>query len=231
MKKKKQKKPAETKILIRIYNPRLLPSRVRNLIEADQIKTSLQIQYSLSFYEYLKEKGNVNFQDFKKDFKETLYRVSELDPTSIEGNLAYGGRFNIGGSQMQKTIDIKAFAALYFSADLSCAIKEYTQGMDCINDGKYSLAPSRNYQLWDINKIIEFLDFPNLMNLIYKGSSFNSWGYTKAPMESQILAYWLKQKGGDGILFDSTIGNSKCIALFVRDRTHAKTLFSQVKKL
>ena len=206
---------------------------VKNLSLRERSKNFRQEYNSRNFHNRLHEHTPLDFFDFKHDFNDTLYRISTFDVTSIEGNLSHGGRFNVGGSQSVKFIEIKPFAALYFSTDLECAIEEYVHGTPLgPKDIKYALTPAHTFKLWDLNKVIKFLNFPNLIHRLHKGPIFGEWCYCKLPMESQILAFWLKQAGGDGIFFRSTqVTESYCIALFIRDHDHAKSLFFHIKNI
>ncbi|NOZ51701.1 MAG: hypothetical protein GXP08_00960 [Gammaproteobacteria bacterium] len=114
-----------------------------------------------------------------------------------------------------------------------CAIDEHTHGTPlATGDKKYRFTPSKELTLWDIEKIIKFIQYPNLRYLLNQGPLTSDWGYCKVPMQSQILGYWLKQLGGDGIIFNSTQSQkSRCIAIFANDDKHAKKLFSQIKKI
>lgn len=233
MRKKTTKKKASKKrpVIVHKFDFKSIYELVKHLISSENTRNLKQTYHSLSFLRLLNKQTALTFDTFKVDFNDPLYRITPFHPTSISGSLAYGGRFNVGGSQLNKLIGIKPFAALYLSTDLQCAEDEYTQGTPLgPNDIKYALAPSRTFELWDVEKVIQFLNFPNLSNLINQGPIFNSWGYCKVPMQSQILAFWLKKIGGDGILFKSTQDpDSYCLALFAKDNEESEALFSQVK--
>ena len=206
---------------------------VKDLVSIENIKNIKQNYYSSSFLSFLNKQTPLTFDIFKVDFNGPLYRVTTFLPTSVKGSFAYGGRFNVGGSQLNKSIDIKPFAALYFSTDLQCAENEHTHGTPLgPKDIKYEFIPSKIFELWDVEKVISFLNFPNLNNLVNQGPMFNSWGYCKVPMQSQILAFWLKKIGGDGILYKSTQNlDSSCVALFAKDNEEPKGFFSSVNRI
>ncbi len=231
MKKTTKKASKKRPVIVHKFDLKTLIDFVKHLVSSEQARNIKQTYNSFTFYRYLNKQRPLNFATFKIDLNDPLYRVSAFDVTSIEGSFAYGGRFNIGGSQSNKLINIKPFPALYLSSDLQCAIKEYTQGTPLVShDVKYTLILSKNLEVWDIDKVIKFLNFPNLHNLINQGPIFSSWGYCKIPMPSQILAFWLKKIGGDGVIFRSTQSpESYNIALFAKDNTYSKSLFSQVK--
>jgi hypothetical protein len=234
LKKTTKKKASKKKpVIVHKFDLKSLFDFVKHLISSEQARNVKQTYNSLTFHRQLNKQKPLSFATFKVDFNDPLYRVSAFGATSITGNLAYGGRFNVGGSQFNKLIGIKPFAALYLSTDLHCAIDEYTQGTPLgPSDVQYALTPSKNFELWDIDKVVKFLNFPNLNNLINQGPIFSSWGYCKVPMQSQILASWLKKIGGDGVIFRSTQSTgSYCIALFAKDNAHSNALFSQVKNI
>ena len=234
-KKPHQKKGTKELVTLRNFNPESLIDFIKYLVSSEQARNIKQTYISLVFHRYLQKQTPLNFQKFKINFKDTLYRVSthKYSPISITGSLIHGGRYNIGGSQLHKLINIQPFSALYFSTDLQCAIDEYTHGTPlCHNDIKYALKPSRKFELWDINKITQSSHFLHLNDLIYQGPIFSLWTYCKVPMHSQILGTWLKKIGGDGIMFRSTKNpKSSCIALFVDNDLEAESLFSEIKTL
>lgn len=229
MKKTSKNKPSIT----HKFNIKLLVDLVKVLSLNKNTEIKKQTYNSFTFYEFLKKQKSLNFTTFKINFDEPLYRVSAFYPTSVMGSFAYGGRFNIGGSQINESINIKPFPALYLSTSLQCAIDEYTAGTPLgPKDTKYALTPLKSLKLWDIDKVIKSLSFPNLNTLINQGPISNSWGYCKVPTQSQILAFWLKEIGGDGIFFRSTQNaETYCVALFVKDDTASKALFSVIKTI
>ena len=231
--KKKTHQKRGTKEPVTFSNTKSLIDFINHLASSEQARNIKQTYTSFVFYRYLQKQAPLNFQKFKTSFKDILYRISVYSPISVTRNLAYGGRYNIGGSQLHKLINIEPFPALYLATDLQCAIDEYTHGTPlCSNDIKYALTPSRRFQLWNIDKIIKSPNFSHLNDLIYQGPIFNSWGYCKVPMHSQILGFWLKQTGGDGVIFRSTKNpKSSCIALFIDNDLEAESLFSEINTL
>lgn len=234
MKKKTAKKlPKKKAVLLRTFKIKALIKVVKHLVSSNITNKIRQEYNSLTFCEFLKKLKPATLKTHAIKNNSPLYRVTTRDPISTSGSLTYGGRYNVGGSQQIRSIGIRPFAALYFSTDLQCAIDEYEQGIPLgPGDKKYILTPSKEFVLWDIDKIIQFIQFPNLQYLINQGPLSNDWGYCKVPMQSQILGNWLKKIGGDGIIFNSTQSqNSKCIAIFAKDDNHAKKLFPQIKKI
>lgn len=129
MKKKlHQRKSTKEPITLHNFNTESLIDFIKHLVSSEQARNIKQLYTSLVFYRYLQKQTPLNFQKFKTSFKDTLYRINAYSPTSITGSLMYGGRYNIGGSQSHKLINIRPFSALYFSTDLQCAIDEYTHG-------------------------------------------------------------------------------------------------------
>ena len=233
-KKATKKKVARKKpVIVHKFDLKSLIKFVDSLISSENIRNVKQQYNSFAFQRLLNKQQALNFDTFKVIINDPLYRVSCYDPTSVMGNLAYGGRYNVGVSQLHRLIKIKPFAALYLSTDLQCAVDEYTQDAPLgPGDKKYVFSPVKNLELWDIEKVVQFLNFPNLNSLIRQGPVFSSWGYCKVPMQSQILSYWLKSIGGDGIYFSSTQKkDSYNIALFVSDNKDSVSRFSQVKEI
>ena len=146
MKKTTKKKASKKKpVIVHKFDLKSLFDSVKHLISSEQARNVKQTYNSLTFHRLLNKQKPLSFATFKVDFNDPLYRVSAFHATSITGNLAYGGRFNVGGSQLNKLIGIKPFAALYLSTDLQCAIDEYTQGTPLgPSDVKYALTPSKN---------------------------------------------------------------------------------------
>ena len=216
------------------FNIKSIYELVKILTEKNNTKKLQQFHDSKSFLEFLNSEKTLDFSTFTVPFNDPLYRITpkQYQTTSIIGSITYGGRYNIGGSQFQKSIEIEAFAALYLSSNLKCAEDEYTHGTKLTsNDIKYKLIPSKTFQLWDVEKVIQKLDFPNLNELVNKGGIEN-WGHCKIPMPSQILSFWLKEIDGDGILFKSTHDSkSHCIALFAKDDNESKSFFTNVSIL
>ena len=196
-------------------------------------RTEARIYGALAFQEWLSKEHQLNFASFTTLYNNTLYRVSDFPPLSTTGSFAYGGRFNIGASQFVEYIDVRPFAALYFADSLQCAVDEYIHGTALSpQDKKHALIPSRSFELWNIDSVVQHLHLPNIKNLIEQRRMLSSWGYYKVPLQSQILGHWLKEIGGDGIIFRSTRHpKAHCVALFVKDDAHAKSLFSEVRTI
>ena len=187
----------------------------------------------LYFHEKLQSINKLDFSSFREFYDSALYRVSPFPPLSLQGSVSHGGRFNLGNCQTLKQIKITPFAALYLADNLRCAIDEYTHGTQLTpEDKKFSLTPARSLELWNTDEVVQHLNMPNIKNLINRGLVLDSWAYYKVPMPSQILGFWLKGIGGDGVIFRSTQHpKSRCVALFVKDDAHARSLFSEVRKI
>lgn len=236
LKKKTTKKTPRKKSVLKLsFKNKPVIHFIKQLIARETIRKIRQESNSLSFESALKGHQPATLKKHGTKHNKPLFRVATANrgPISTAGNLAFGGRYNVGGSQQIKSIGIRPFAALYLSTDLQCAISEHTHGTPlALGDKKYRLTPSKELTLWDIEKIIKFIQYPNLRYLLDQGPLTSDWGYCKVPMQSQILGYWLKQIGGDGVIFNSTQSqNSRCIAIFAKDDNHAKKLFSQIKEM
>ena len=206
---------------------------IRYLASGEQIRNVKQLYASHSFYIQLKRKEKLQLKNFSTYIKGPLYRVTNREPLSIGGSLAYGGRFNIGGSQSHSLIGIAPFSALYASTNLECSVREYRRSRPLgPNDIQYKLVLSKPLMLWDVEKAVEELAFSKAEKIIHQGPLFHAWNYCKVPMPSQILGFWLKSIGGDGICFKSTqMPTARCIALFIRNTNHIKNVFSSIQKI
>ena len=220
-------------LIIHTFDVESSKSFAKSSIKRYLARTEARIYGALAFQEWLSKERQLNFATFKTLHSDTLYRVSDFPPLSTTGSFAYGGRFNVGASQFVEYIDVKPFAALYFANSLQCAVDEHTHGTELSpQDKKHALMPSRSFELWDIDSVVQHLRLPNIKNLIDQRRMLNSWGYYKVPLQSQMLGHWLKEIGGDGVIFRSTQHpESRCVALFVKDDAHAKSLFSEVRTI
>ncbi len=125
-----------------------------------------------------------------------------------------GGRFNIGGAQLDKNFpSLKMFSCLYIASSEQCAIEEAVKPLGGLQ--MYKLKPKRPLKLWDLQQVIIKLNYPNLANQVKSYHCEKIWAYQKFPIESQILSHHLKELGGDGIFFGSTkLDGHKNIVLF-----------------
>ena len=185
----------------------------------------------MGFENLLSSQGKLNFQTFKITFNDPVYRVypKQWSVTSIIGSISDGARLNIGGLQVLKSnFPFNKFGALYLSDTMDGAIAEYCQGTPLdANDYRYTLQPQRTFELWDLDKVVSNLQIPSLKLLIDKLPIGGGWGNCKVPMPSQILSTWLKNIGGDGIIYTSTKdSNSKIIAIFTKDDNESANNFS-----
>ena len=138
-------------------------------------------------------------------WNQPVYRTTDgWSPLSVVGSIADGGRFNVGGAQLCPELpDVKKVGALYVASSLACCYREMS-GNPIGRPDEYELTPTRNFQLWDLTQVITELNRPGLEDLV-KAAPFEAiWGYQKVPLIPQLLAYYLRRIGGDGVAFPST---------------------------
>jgi hypothetical protein len=221
-------------ISIQVNLPQLALHVVANIQKKHQEEKN-QIIESLLFWDWLKNQTKLSLQTFKQDFNDPVYRVYPLQfpVTSVTGSIAQGGRLNIGGSQLRQEFQFKMFGVLYVADSVPCAIDEYTHGTPLNkNDVRYTLQPTRNFELWDLDQVLNNLNYSAIKILVNKQPIGGGWCNCKVPMPSQILAHWLKSIGGDGIIFPSTqTTGARIIAIFAKDDADSKgnfTILNQV---
>ncbi len=226
---KKVTKKKTRNIVIQVNNLKGLAQHVHANIQKKQQEEKNQIIESVNFWSWLKKQNKLSLATFKLDFNDPMYRVypKHLEVTSIIGSIAYGARLNVGANQViKKFFPFNMFGAVYYATTLNCAIAEYTQGTPLnANDVKYTLQPQKTFELWDLDKVIQTLAHPAIDLLVSKLPIGGGWSNCKVPMPSQVLSYWLKNIGGDGIIYTSTKDSSaKIIALFAKDDNHSSNL-------
>lgn len=148
-------------------------------------------------------------------------------PLTIAGSLAAGGRFNIGGAQVSHLFpNFSMRACLYAASTLNCARKEVgeIQGLS----QEYCLKPIQTLHLWDLKNLIKnHISYPKIKEIIEKSPLAARWELQKVPKISQILAHYLRQHGGDGLIYPSTKDpKQNILAFFIKDDTHAQQIFS-----
>lgn len=159
---------------------------------------------------------------------EVLYRYAnpKYGPLAVEGSLAHGGRFNIGGAQMSPQFpSLKPRACLYAASTAACATAEVAQPLGVYK--MHELRPKSRLVLWDLSAVIQTINYPNLLDEVKRTPVDALWGYQKIPTISQILAEHLRDLGGDGIAFESVKHPPDLnIAVFVQDAAHAQKIFN-----
>lgn len=182
--------------------------------------------------------GSLNFSKWLQDQKIDLnhccinyqdigfrYAHPNFGPQTIVGSLIHGGRFNIGGAQLNTHFpSFTAFGCLYVASSEECATEEAAKPIGGLK--LYKIKPKQILKLWDLQKVIASLDFVNLIDLVRASHGEKIWGYQKFPTEPQILAYTLKLLGGDGLIFESTKsnGHSNIAFFFDNDEDIKKTM-------
>lgn len=163
-----------------------------------------------------------------------VYRVTVtgINPLSIAGNLADGGRFNVGGAQQNPHFsNYKKCGCLYAAEDINCALREYSNGTPTGVADQYELTPKRELLLWDLQSVLSIIANSTLDTMVKQTPVEAIWGYQKIPLVSQVLGGFLRSLGGDGIAFPSTkVPTSLNLAFFFKTDEECKNTFS-VRKL
>lgn len=158
------------------------------------------------------------------------YRIcfNGLDPLSIEGSLASGGRFNIGGAQVHQEFPYEMAACLYVADSVECAKTETGPHR---NPEIYQLSTIAPVELWDVRSMLLTMDNgEELIQLIEKHPFNMVYNYQKFPIPSQILGATLRRIGGDGIIYPSTKHKGGSVySFFIKDRADATTKLKAVR--
>lgn len=155
-----------------------------DLIESMRLWGWLESQKKNSSYELIQ-------------WQKPVYRIvfGGLDPLSVAGSLATGGRFNLGGAQI---VDGELFpglqmgACLYGASSIECAKLE--AGIPLGNAEIYQLTPKNSRKLWDLEKILNNLSDPILRDLVRKSPMSKRWVLQKTPLFSQLFGAHLREK-------------------------------------
>jgi hypothetical protein len=185
---------------------------------------------SLSFFNWLTQQTlsmgpSVSWND-------SLYRLvyNGFSPTSIMGSLADGGRFNVGGAQLNSLFpSVNKAGCLYLASSIQCCYAEAAPPYG--NPEKCELTPKKSLLLWDLSQVIQGLNRPGLEDLVKSSPMEALWSYQKIPMIPQLLAMHLRALGGDGLVYPSTKDPSaNNFAFFFRTDAESEQAFT-VKKL
>lgn len=189
------------------------------------------LQYSLTVYNIIK---TTKFKVYKKTIRNNLYRLTfgGCSPFDIAGNLADGGRFNIGGSQgaiASRYFKLQKGACIYCASSLITA-KSETQFTK--NAEKFLLKPKKPLVLIDLEKIIlNFPDYQGLKGDVEKSPLSAIWSLQSVPAVSQILVTYLRNNTDyDGVIYPSTkYLRGKNVAIFVPQGKTGANFFKKTK--
>lgn len=185
------------------------------------------LEESLAFISWLKQYSLIGQPTVK--WKKAVYRIvyGNYNPLAIAGSLAAGGRFNIGGAQVSSLFpNFSMKACLYAASSLNCARKEAGEIRGLSQE--YELKPLRVLYLWDLKLLIDQqISYQGIREIINDSPLAARWELQKVPKVSQILAHYLRQFGGDGLIYPSTKDRRQNIlAFFVKDDAQTHQLFS-----
>ncbi len=166
-------------------------------------------------------------------WKEECYRIvyGGYNPLSIAGSLAAGGRFNIGGAQVSHLFpNFSMQGCLYAGSSLTCARKEAGDPLGKAQE--YALKPKKTFHLWDLRLLIaEKLHYPDLKFFVDSTPLSAEWRLQKIPKISQMLAFFLRKKGGDGLIYPSTKDpQGAVLAFFIKDDPAVKASFDAIRQ-
>lgn len=194
-----------------------------SILQKFKIDNQLQLAQSLKFQEAV---ATISLDtSFLKEFEQLeSYRIcfGGLNPLSIAGSLACGGRFNIGGAQKSEQFAHEMTACIYAASTLDCAKAETGPHR---NAEIYELTLLHKVKLWDVQGLISTLDNADSLISAIEKSPFNmQWSLQKFPTPSQILGAALRKIGGDGILYPSTKHQDSMVyGFFMKDETEANS--------
>lgn len=206
-------------------NPKEWTNTIKNFEDKYLSKQKSDLITALSFDSFLQSKKIQTIPDYVISGSVFRSVAPAFDVWSVAGSLADGGRFNIGGAQQIPELpNIRKFSSLYVASSLECTLAETAKPHGKIKCYKMTL--KKEMTLWDLNKVITELDHPSLKEIINLIPVDAIWGYQKIPMVSQILAAFLKSKGGNGIIYPSVkMPSEQNISLFFSSDGDAKASF------
>lgn len=183
-----------------------------------QTRQRRDLQYSLTAYKAILSIDK--FRIYKKTINKSLYRLTfgGCSPFDIAGNLADGGRFNIGGAQgaiAGKFFKMKKSACIYCATSIACtkAETQFSQNADI-----FQLQPKRPLTLIDLEKTaINFPGYSNLKNDLDTSPLSAKWSLQSVPTISHLFATYLRDSFDfDGVFYPSTkYAGCKNIAIFI----------------
>ena len=159
---------------------------------------------SLPFYNWLRDQ-KINPARLSVKYGGPGFRFAnpKYGPLTIVGSVGDGGRFNPGSAQMHMQFPyVKNFGCLYLASSKECAQAEAAQPIGVHK--MFEVKPNKELLLWNLQAVIEDLDFVNLLEVVRQSYGEQLWNLIKVPVISQILGQRLKFEGGNGIMFEST---------------------------
>lgn len=187
-----------------------------------------EVEEALDFLEWL-EKQTLDLREPTISWEEEIFRItySSFNPLSVAGSLATGGRFNIGGAQMNHFFShLPMEACLYAASSVDCAKKEVGNFLG--NARFFALKPKKPLLLWDLLSLIRnIFNHPQLEHFVNSSPLVAIWAYQKVPKISQILGNFIRRQGGDGLVYPSTKDpKGQILAFFVKDDETARHKFT-----
>ena len=187
-----------------------------NYAKSNEARLKLDIAKTSAFWHKLKQgiAPSPNFVEWNKPVYRLVY--NSYNPLSIVGSITYGGRFNVGGSQYvpDKRLfpDLLAQGCLYGATSLKGAYAE--AGDPAGKPEEYELRPKISLKLWVLTDVITQLDIPGLLAEVKSTPMAGIWSAQRSPLQSQLLAAYLRGIGGDGLIFPSTKDSESFVIAF-----------------
>jgi len=210
-------------------NPNAWEKDIEAFARSYQDRISQDLLKTVPFWIWLQKQSKPD-KSCEISWTSPLHRIvfGGLDPLSVAGSLATGGRYNVGAAQqvnLQELQNVPMQAALYGGDSIDCSKAE--AGSFLQNAQIYEITPNRQLSLWDLQKAISTYAWPDLQTLV-EGEPFNKlWKLQKTPAISQLFGSFLRSAGCDGILSRSTkYPQGNVITIFLKDDNESKNLFN-----
>lgn len=180
-----------------------LNKQTKTLEKQRYLKESSDLQVSIQFWKWINAQPKLPFSA-SMEWNQPSFRLvwDDIPPLSIAGNLATGGRFNVGAAQVTKHITVSKQACLYSATTLDCCFKEAQPPIGVPK--RYRIKPKNKLFLWDLEEVLRHYNDPLLTKKISDAPLDAIWELQKVPLISQLLATFLRSLGGNGIRFPST---------------------------
>jgi len=215
--------------------PQRLPVKIQKILSglAQSLTQSYRVRLQQDLFSALRLHHWLRANPVKMDsvvsWHNPIYRIvyKDFDPLSIAGSLADGGRFNVGGAQQMPSNvmpGLRKAACLYGASTPRCAKLEAADPVG--NYRMFRLIPRKSFRLWDLRSVLSILKYPGLAAQVNATPMSQRWGLQKSPLESQVLAHYLRNIGHDGIIYDSQKNpEGQVFAFFLKDDQEAHQIF------
>lgn len=232
---KKTSKPARSRIrcraesrdtgLVHDFDVQGIADLAETYAESHAARLKVDLAKNSAFWRRLQ--GGISPAPTFLEWTKPVYRLvyGDYDPLSILGSITFGGRFNVGGSQYihdQKLFPgLVAQGCIYGATTLDCAYAEAGDLVGCPD--QYEIIPKYSMKLWRLADVINHLDIPGLLAEVNAVPTAGVWAAQRSPLQSQLLATYLRSIGGDGLIFPSTKQpDEMVVTFFLKDEEASK---------